>query len=81
MSGPIQIAPRLTFLLAIEAWLWQLAFSHGGPTERLPYAFRRRALTLFWSPEAHAPGKDGCGLCIRCGSAILPACTGRPLGT
>jgi hypothetical protein len=40
MSGPIQIAPRLTFLLAIEAWLWQLAFSHGGPTERLPYAFR-----------------------------------------
>jgi hypothetical protein len=69
---------RLTRLLAVEHALWQLAAAHGGPSDRIPYALRFRALGWFWAPEAHNPALDGCALCLRCGELIPPAVTGRP---
>lgn len=74
----VDFPARLTRLLAIEAELWKLASAYGGPSDRLPYAFRVRALGWFWTRQAHAPGAGGCGLCIRCGGLIPPVATGRP---
>jgi hypothetical protein len=69
---------RLTRLIAVEHRLWQLAGAHGGPSDRIPYAFRFRTLERFWTPSAHAPGLDACTLCLRCGDLISPSATGRP---
>jgi hypothetical protein len=72
------ISARLTRLIAIEHWLWQLAAAYGGPADRIPYAFRLRALAWFWTPDAHAPGLDANAVCIRCGEIVPPTTTGRP---
>jgi hypothetical protein len=69
---------RLTRLIAIEQQLWQLAATHGGPSDRIPYAFRLRALASFWTPNAHAPNLYAYALCLRCGDLIPPSTTGRP---
>jgi hypothetical protein len=74
-------AARLTRFLALETVLWQLAAAHGGPSDRLPYAFRFWALSWFWTPAAHQPGFGACAICIRCGVLIPPTATGRPRRT
>jgi hypothetical protein len=72
------IPARLTNLLVFETVLWGLVVAYGGEIDRLPYFFRRRALRLFWTPGVHTPGAVAFALCIRCGTLIPPATTGRP---
>jgi hypothetical protein len=72
------LAARLTELLATEHRLWEIAAAHGGPADRIPYAYRYRALQWFWEPDAHAPGLDAFAVCLRCGELIWPRRTGRP---
>jgi hypothetical protein len=73
-----EFAALLTLLLAVEHALWDLTAAHGDPANRIPCAFRLRALTWFWTPDAHAPDLSACTLCIRCGDFIPPTRLGRP---
>jgi hypothetical protein len=62
---------RLTHFLAYEDLLWELSAANGGPTARIPYAYRHRAIEWFWTASAHKYA-GATALCLRCGKLWMP---------
>jgi hypothetical protein len=62
---------RLTHFLGFESLLWDLSAEYGGPTPRLPFAYRYRAIEWFWSPDTHRH-RDAVAICLRCGDQYHP---------
>jgi hypothetical protein len=63
-------ASQQTELIRIEHSLWQLAGQYGGPTQRIPYAYRAVLLFMAWQPAAHEADGGAWTLCIRCGELL-----------
>jgi hypothetical protein len=63
-------ASQQTELIRVEHSLWELAAEHGGPTDRVPYAYRLVLLAMAWRPIAHQASGGAWTLCVRCGALL-----------
>jgi hypothetical protein len=60
-------------LVTLEAFLWELALTHGADTAVIPFASRVRSLRWWWEPvQGRQPNAS---LCIRCGRIEITKAT------